>query len=366
MDPRVKKLADLLIRYSLGLKKGQILKIQGEVATLPLITAVYERALDAGAYPYTKVLIPQNEEYLLKHGNDAQIGCFPPAARLEVRKIDAYLSIWGAANTRYLSGVNPRKQAVLQKAKKPLMDTFFKRAAGGDLRWCGTQFPTEADAQDADMSLADYMEFVFDAGQLNRKDPVAYWRKVGKDQDRLVRILKRSKHIHVLAPDTDLQLRVGGRKWISCDGHENFPDGEIFTSPIENSAEGVIRYTFPAVYLGREVENVRLEFKKGKVVSERTDKNGAFLREMLNTDRGARYLGEFAIGTNYGIKRFSRNTLFDEKIGGTCHLAVGASYPETGGKNKSAIHWDMVCNLKKDSEIRADGKVIYRNGKFTI
>ncbi|MFZ5980846.1 MAG: aminopeptidase, partial [Candidatus Zixiibacteriota bacterium] len=201
---------------------------------------------------------------------------------------------------------------------------------------------------------------------INSPDPVKHWKKIHKEQDRLVKILNRFDRIHIKSPSADLKLRVKGRKWINCAGTENFPDGEIFTGPLEDSVEGFIRYSFPAVYMGREVENVRLEFKKGKVVNETADKNLDFLRKMLGTDKGARYVGEFAIGTNYEIKRFSKNTLFDEKIGGTCHLALGASILESGGKNKSAIHWDMVCDLKKDSEIKADGKVIYRNGKFTI
>jgi aminopeptidase len=216
------------------------------------------------------------------------------------------------------------------------------------------------------MSLVDYEDFVFGAGHLDSPDPVKHWRKVAREQKRLKRILDRVDRLHVRAADADLKLRVKGRKWISCHGTENFPDGEIFTGPIEDSAAGWIRFSFPAVYRGRDVENVRLEFKKGKVVAESAARNLDYLQAMLNMDPGARRVGEFAIGTNYEIKRFTRNILFDEKIGGTCHLAVGASIPESGGKNKSALHWDMICDLKRDAEIVADGKVIYRNGKFTI
>ena len=366
MDPRVEKLAGVLVTYSLKLKKGQTLKIVGEVAALPLIKAAFKEAVKVGAHPYTMIRVPDNEEALLKLGTDAQLKHIPAHARLEVDKIDAYLGIWGSDNTRYLSGTDPKRQALHKTAMKSVMQRFHKRAAAGLLSWCGTQFPTLADAQEADMSLADYEDFVYRSGHIHAGDPIKHWKKVQMEQARLCRILNKVDRIHLRAEGTDLKLRVKGRKWINCCGTENFPDGEIFTGPIENSAEGYIRYSFPAVYMGREVRDVRLEFKKGKVVAESAGKNLDFLKAMLNMDKGARFLGEFAIGTNYEIKRFSRNILFDEKIGGTCHLAVGNSIPESGGKNVSSLHWDMICNLKKGGEIPADGKVIYRAGKFMI
>jgi len=366
MDPRVEKLANVLLHYSLKLKKGQILKIRGEVVSMPLIKAAYAEAIRIGAHPFVQIIIPANEEMLLKHGSEAQLKFISPIQRAEVNRIDAHLGIWGTENSRHLSGTDPRRQARWQKYNKPLWNRFFKRVANKELKFVGTQFPTLADAQDADLSLSDYEDFVYRAGHIDAADPVKHWQKVQGEQQRLVRILNRFDRIHVRAADTDLRLRVKGRPWVNCAGTENFPDGEIFTSPIENSAEGVIRFSYPATYMGHEVEDVRLEFKNGKVVRESGAKNQEFLTAMLNADKGGRYLGEFAIGTNYEIKRFSKNTLFDEKIGGTCHLAVGAGFPESGGKNKSAIHWDMVCDLRKDSEITADGKAIYRNGKFLI
>ncbi len=366
MDPRIKKLAKVLLHYSLKLKKGQLLRIQGELVALPLINAVFEEAIDMGANPFIKLRIPEQEEYFLKHADDAQLKYISPVLRYETEKIDAMLHVWANLNTRYLSGVNPQRQALAIRAARPIRDRFYKRVGQKKLSWVGTQLPTQADAQEADMSLADYTEFVFGAGHLNAADPVKHWQKVAREQDRLVKILNRFDKIHVQSKDADLKLRVRGRKWVNCCGQNNFPDGEIFTGPIEDSAEGFIRYSFPAVYLGREVEDVRLEFKKGVVVKESAGKNVEYLRKMLGTDKGARRIGEFAIGTNYEIKRFSKNILFDEKIGGTCHLALGASIHESGGKNNSSIHWDMICDLKKDSQITADGKVIYRNGKFTI
>ncbi len=366
MDQRIEKLAKVLLHYSLKVKKGQILKIQGELVTLPLLKAIFAEAVRIGAHPYTRILIPDNEEAFLKHATEAQLKYISPVARTEVNKIDAYLHVWGSENTHYLSSVDSKKQARMAHYQRSIKDKFFKRMERGEIRWVGTQFPTLADAQDADMSLSDYEDFVYKAGHVDAADPVKHWQKVHKEQARLIKILNRVDKLHIQAPETDLRLRVKGRKWVNCAGTENFPDGEIFTSPIENSAEGVIRYSYPAVYAGREVEDVRLEFKKGKVVKETAGKNLKFLTDMLNMDKGSRFLGEVAIGTNYEIKRFSKNTLFDEKIGGTCHLAVGKGFAESGSKNNSSLHWDMVCNLEKNSQITADGKVIYKNGKFTI
>ncbi len=365
MDPRLDKLAKVLMHYSLKLKKGQVVKIVGEVAALPAIKAAYKEAIDIGAHPYTQIRIPDNDEVAVKFGTNDQLTWVPPMAMLEVNKFDAYLVFWGTENTRQMSGVDPKRQAIARKATHKVMKRFHQRHNEGTLHWCGTQFPTIADAQNADMSLTDYEDFVYEAGHLHKADPVKHWKRVHAEQARLCKILNRFSAIHVRATGTDLKLQAKGRKWINCAGTENFPDGEIFTSPIENSAEGHITYSFPAVYMGREVQNVRLEFKQGKIAKEAASKNQEFLTAMLNMDKGARFLGEFAIGTNYEIKRFSRNTLFDEKIGGTCHLAAGDSLAEAGGKNHSALHWDMVCDLK-DGEIKADGKVIYRNGKFTI
>jgi aminopeptidase len=365
MSDRTQKLANLLVNYSLKLKKGDLFKIQGEVVALPLIKAVYAEALNVGANPYVMIRIPDNEEQFFSLGTDDQLAYISPMTRLEVDKMDALMVIWGNENCRFLSGVDPKRQAYFQRAMRPIIQKRFARMGNGSLKWVGTQFPTIADAQEADMSLKAYEDFVYGAGHIDSADPVKHWKKVEAEQGRLVKILNQVDQLHVRSNDTDLKLRVKGRKWISCHGTENFPDGEIFTGPIENSAEGHIRYTYPANYLGREVVDVRFEFRKGKVVKESAAKNGEYLTTMLNMDSGARFVGEFAIGTNYEIKRFSRNILFDEKIGGTCHLAVGASIPESGGKNKSSLHWDMVCDLHH-GEITADGKTIYRNGKFTI
>jgi aminopeptidase len=246
-----------------------------------------------------------------------------------------------------------------------MMNRFFERAAAGSLRWCGTQFPCHASAQDAEMSLRAYEDFVFRAGLLHLDDPAAAWRQVSERQQRLADYLEDKHEIHFTTPQgTDIRLAVEGRHWINCDGHENFPDGEVFTGPIEDAVEGVICYSFPAVHGGRECDGIRLTFRGGKVVDAQADKGLDFLTAMLDQDAGARTLGEIAIGTNYSIERYTKNTLFDEKIGGTFHAAVGASYPESGGKNDSALHWDMVCDLRHGGKIFVDDKLISENGRF--
>lgn len=366
MDSRIKKLAHLLVHYSVGLKKKQLVRIQGEPAALPLIEALFEEAIDAGAYPFVQMRVPRCEELFLKKANDDQLSYLSPIAKLEVNKIDAMIALWGSSNTKFLSGVDPKRQVLRQKAQKPIMSCMFKRVGDKEITWVGTQFPTQADAQLAEMSLADYEDFVYGAGHIDDKEPVKHWLSVKKEQVRLVKILNRTGIFHLKSDGTDLKMNVKGRKWISCHGTNNFPDGEIFTSPHEESAEGKISFTFPASYLGREVEGVVLEFKKGKAVKISAGKNKEYLDGMLSTDVGAKRIGEIAIGTNYGIKKFTHNVLFDEKIGGTCHMAMGASIPEAGGKNISGIHWDMVTEMKKGGEIYADQKLIYRNGKFII
>jgi aminopeptidase len=250
------------------------------------------------------------------------------------------------------------------------MDRFLHRAAlpwgkRNKLRWTGTQFPCHAAAQDAEMSLREYEAFVFRAGLLHLSNPAAEWKKISTRQQRLADYMNKARSVRFVTRNgTDLYLGIEGRRWINCDGHENFPDGEVFSAPIEDAVEGTVCYSFPAVHAGREVHDIRLRFRAGRVVDASASKGEAFLFKMLDMDRGARRLGEIAIGTNYGIKQYTRNTLFDEKIGGTFHAALGAGYPESGALNKSGLHWDMVCDLRRGGRIEVDGKVISKNGRF--
>ncbi len=365
-DIRIKRLARLLVRYSIGVKKGDWVRIEGPALAEELIRCAMVEVLRAGGHPMLRISLPGTAYTFYHHANDDQLRFIAPSEKLEVERINGRLFFWGGWNTKELTGIPPRKLALAGRARKPVFNRMLERIAKGSLRWCGTMFPTNSSAQDAEMSLEEYQDFVFTAGMLDKKDPIAEWKKVSRRQARLVRYLNRLSTIRIVAPDTDLSFNVRGRKWVNCDGHVNFPDGEVFTGPVENSAEGKVRYTFPAVYQGREVQNVRLVFRRGRVVEAKADKGEDFLKAMLGTDAGARRVGELAFGTNYSIKRFTRNTLFDEKIGGTVHIALGAGLPETGSRNRSGIHWDMVCDTRKDSVIYGDGTPIARNGRFLI
>jgi aminopeptidase len=365
-DPRVEAVAKILVDYSVEVRPNQLVRITGAPEGAPLILAVYQKVLERGAHPFLMAQIEGAEELMYKYASDAQLDYIPQFVEDIVEQIDAAIGIWSEVNTKQLTNANPNKQARRSVARRSLSERFLERAAKKQLRWTATIHPTHSFAQDAEMSLREFEDFVYDSSLVHEPDPIKAWKKISKEQQRIVRFLNKAKRIHVVGPDTDLKLEVAGRKWINCDGHENFPDGEIFTGPIEDSVNGHIRYTFPACIDGREVEDVRLQFRNGKVVKATAAKNQDFLLKMLKTDKGASYLGEFSFGTNSGIQRFTKNTLFDEKIGGTIHLAVGTGYPESGSKNRSAIHWDMVCDLRKGGEVRVDDTVFLKDGKILI
>ncbi len=365
-DLRLLKMAQVLVRYSLALKAGDLFLIQGSDLAAPLIRNVYREALLAGAHPYLKVTVDGIAEILYNNASDEQLQYISDLQKLEIEKIDAMLTIMGTHNTRNLSGIDPQRIAIQKRAGLQQTKRMLERISEQELRWCGTQFPTQASAQDAEMSLFDYENFLFTACAVEKDDPVEHWRRLRKDQDSIIQFLSQCKELHVTGVDTDLKFSVAGRKWINCAGTENFPDGEVFTGPVEDSVNGHICFTYPAVYQNREVVNVRLTFENGQVVKAEASKGLDFLKTMIEIDDGASFVGEFAFGTNRGITGFTRNTLFDEKIGGTIHLALGASLPESGGKNISAIHWDMVCDMRSGGEITADGELFYQNGEFLI
>jgi aminopeptidase len=365
-DPRYEKLAKVLVEYSVGVGKGDLVGIQGAAIAEPLLSEVYRAALEAGAHPFLRLQLPGLAETFYKTAKQHQLKYVNPIAEFETENVDKIISIWADENTKALAGVDPKKQAIRSRATSKLFLRFMERESMGELKWVGTQFPCNASAQDAEMSLADYEDFVFTACMVHRSDPTAAWKRVHRQQEKICKFLNKRKKIRVVAKGTDLSMNVEGRKWINCDGKANMPDGEIFTGPIEDSVEGTVSFSFPAYYAGREADGVALTFKKGKVVKATATKNQDFLTAMLDSDDGARRIGEFAIGTNYSIQKFTRNTLFDEKIGGTFHMALGASIPESGGLNQSGVHWDIVNDMRQDGKIYADGKVIYKDGKFVI
>ena len=364
-DPRLEKLADVLVSYSTEVRSGDLVAISGSLVSAPLVLAIYEKVVQVGGHPHVSVKPDQCAEILLREGSDQQLLFEDPIAQYSVEHADVVIALWGQENTKALSRADAKRQAKVSQARKKYLDTFLERAGKGELRWVGTQMPCQASAQDAEMSLHDYEEFVFRAGLLHLDDPAGAWREISRRQQLLAEFLNNKRELRFVTPQgTDLRLGIEGRSWINCDGHENFPDGEVFTGPIEDATNGVVRFSFPAVHGGREVEGVVLEFRDGRVVKATADKGEEFLLAMLDQDEGARVLGEIAIGTNYAISDFSKNTLFDEKIGGTFHAAVGSAYPESGGKNRSGLHWDMVCDLRQGGQIFVDEELISENGVF--
>ena len=365
-DPRLTRLADVLVNYSVAVKPGQLVRLSGGPPAAPLLVELYRATLAAGGHPFVRMAPEELGEIFIKHATDEQLKYVNPISKFEGETVDASIGIWAEENTRSMTNADPKRMGTSAAARKPLGQTFMKRAAEGSLRWSGTQMPTQASAQDAEMSLAEYEEFVFGAGLLNEADPVASWRAVSGRQQKLIDFLQGKGDYHVTAANgTDLRMSVAGRTWINCDGHENFPDGEVFTGPVLDSATGVVNFSFPAVYHGREVQDVRLRFRDGKVVDASAGKGEDYLTSMLDMDAGSRLLGECAIGTNFGITRYTRNTLFDEKIGGTVHFALGAGYPETGNDNQSGLHWDMVVDLRAGGRVEIDGQAVLVDGRFT-
>jgi aminopeptidase len=365
-DPRVEKLADVLVAYSTAVQPGDRAVILGDVLAEPLITAVYARVLQAGGFPMTMVSLPGLDKLFLTQASDEQLQYVHEPTKLIIENYEVRISIRAAANTKSLSGVDPARMVKRSQATNELMEIFMQRSATKELRWVGTIFPTNAYAQDADMSLSEYEDFVYGACMPEPDDPVGYWRRFSAWQQKIVDWLAGKERVRVVGPDTDLRLSVAGRSFVNSDGRNNMPSGEVFTGPVEDSVEGYVYFSYPAIHAGREVTGVRLWFEGGKVVKAVAEKDEDFLLQTLDTDAGARYVGEFAIGTNEGITRFTRQILFDEKIGGSFHMALGAGYPETGSQNKSAIHWDMICDLRDGGEIWVDDELLYQNGKFVV
>jgi aminopeptidase len=365
MDIRIERFAKVLVGYSLAVQPGDWVTIRGESIAQPMIKAIYQEVLLAGGHPQVN-LTPSWQTYtFLKHANDEQLDFISPITRAIYEEADVSISILSSSNTKALSNLDPARRQRRARATTELREGFMKRAAEGSLRWMATIYPTQAFAQDAEMSLEEYEDFVYGAALVNDTDAVKRWHEVSQRQQRLVDWLKGHEEMHIKGANADLRFSIKERLFMNADGHRNFPDGEIFTGPVEESVNGWVRFTYPAIIQGREVSGIEFTFKDGKVVEAKAKKNQDALLKLLDTDAGSRYLGEVGIGTNPGITRFTHNLLFDEKIQGTFHLAVGASYPETGGKNKSTIHQDIVCDLN-DGEIIVDGEVFYRHGDFVI
>jgi aminopeptidase len=364
LDPRVERLGELIVSYSLELREGQVLRIDGFTVASPLVLALYRAALAVGAHPYPNVSLDGLFELLLERGSEEQLAYVSPVQWHETETVDAVVTIWSESNTRSMTRADPDRHSRFLAAQRQLSNRRWDRIAAGEMRWCGTLHPTHAHAQDAEMSLADYEDFVFAACHTDKKHPERHWREtkatLGAHAERLASV----RELRIVGPDTDLHVGVAGRRWLAADGGYNMPDGEVFTSPREAETEGEIRFTFPAIFQGHEVEDVRLRFENGRVVDAEAAEGDEYLQSLLNMDGGARVVGEIAFGLNYDIDRFTRNILFDEKIGGTMHLALGAAFKQAGGENSSALHWDMICDLREEGEVYADGELVWRAGHF--
>ncbi|HUF37458.1 MAG TPA: aminopeptidase [Anaerolineales bacterium] len=366
MDPRTTKLAYILVNYSTEVKPGDRVAIRGDIAAAPLLNEVLRYTLRAGGLPQMIIDSDEFMETLYTEAGPDQLEYAPPIEKIQNEESDVIIFVRASENTRALTGVDPEKQAMHQSALRPYREARMDRSAAGTLRWVLTQYPCAAYAQEGDMSLEEFENFVYGATFADQEDPVACWLDIAKTQQRLVDWLKGKSQVEVRGPNVDLALSIKGRTFINSAGKRNMPSGEIYTGPVENSVNGWVKFTYPAVREGREVEGVEFRFEDGKVVEASAKKNAEYLYSQLDSDKGARYLGEFAVGTNYGIQRFTKNILFDEKIAGTIHMAVGAGYPDTGSKNRSAVHWDFICDMRDDSEIVVDGELFYKNGAFTI
>ena len=362
-DARLARLADVLVGYSGRVTPGEIVLLEAPVIVEPLLNEMYRAVLEAGAQPVTRIGLDL-AEVLLTEGNDDQVTWVNPARREDIERADVRIVVEATSNTKAMTSIDPARQALVERSRSELRDRYLERAMSGELRWVLSAYPTSAAAQDAEMSLSEYEEFIYGAAVLDDGDPVARWREFAERLQAKADFLAGKQELRIVAEDTDLTMAVGGRKWIAADGHENFPDGEVFTAPLETSAEGQIRFTFPAVFRGRQVDDVRLRFHEGEVVEATAAHGQEFLEEMIGVDDGARRIGEFAFGLNDAVDVFTRNILFDEKIGGTVHLALGTAYPECGGTNRSALHWDLICDLRSGSEVFADGELIYKDGRF--
>lgn len=370
-DLRVSKFANILVQHSARVVPGDRILLEGTTAAEPLLRELYVQILEKGGHPHLMVALPgtmpfSQDEMYLTYAKDTQLDFVPTFYKLAYEQFEGRIRIHSATNTKGTSNIDPNKIQRRGKATSVITEAQFRRGGAGEFKWVTTLYPTEAYAQDANMSLKEYEDFVFGAVHTNEEDPIAFWKSVEQKQQSAVDFMKGKSQVVLRGPNVDLTLSVKGRTFMNSFGTFNMPDGEIYTGPVEDSVNGWVKFTYPANYGGTSVEGAELTFSNGRVETAKADKNQDFLLKTLESDARSRYLGEFAIGTNFDIQQFTGNILFDEKIGGSFHMALGAGYPETGSKNKSSIHWDMICDMRTDSEILVDGELFYKNGQFVF
>lgn len=365
-DIRHRKFAQIVVDYSTAIQPGEKVAIKATTEVVPMVREFYRLILERGAYPHVLLDIPDQEEILFSVASDELLGFTPLFHKIAFEEFDVLIKIRGESNTRALTNTPMDRFSRYQKMLGGLIATQMRRGAVGALRWMSTLCPTQAYAMEAEMGFEEFQEYFFRGcyASADIADPVAEWRKIQQNQQRYIERLEGGDQVHLRGPNVDLRLSIKGRKFNNACGRHNLPDGEIYTGPVEDSVNGWVRFTYPAVLEGHVVSGIELTFEQGKIIKATAEQNEALLLTALNSDPGARYLGEFAIGLNYQMNRFTKSILLDEKIGGSFHVAAGAGYPETGSVNQSAIHWDMICDMRQDSEILLDGEVIYRNGAF--
>ncbi len=356
--PDPDRLAALLCDWCIAARERDQVLVGMTLQSMPLVRALHRALLERGAWPLIRLAPAELAADFYRHATNTQLDSFAPLELAEAQTAGAFIGITAPANTRALASVDPALIARVGRARAAVQEARLSK------RWCGTLWPTPALAQQAAMGDSEYADFVSRALFLDRPDPISAWHELSKLQARLIDPLSRAREIRIEAEGTDLKLAVGGRTWVNSDGKHNMPSGEVFTGPLEDSAEGTIRFTVPSSPRGVEVEDVELRFAGGKVIEARAARGERYLREALETDSGARFLGELGIGTNEGINRATGLVLLDEKIAGTVHLALGRSYPETGGRNASALHWDLICDLREGGRLTVDGQLLNENGRF--
>ncbi len=367
MNTLWEKYAKVLVDYSVKVQKGELTVIRTDsYLSHHLVKEIYKQVLLKGAYPVVRTGVEGLNEVFIKNASDEQLKYVDPMTELEYEKAKNLISIGAPFNVKNMARSDSKKLAKRSGAMKHLSEKMLKRSSEGDLKWVIADFPTQALAQEAKMSLDEYTEFLINSCYLYLDDPVKKWQEIGIFQQKIADYLNTKSTIRIEGEKTDITFNVKGRIWKSCAGECNFPDGEVYTSPVEDSAEGQIYFDFPQIYRGNEAQKVLLTLKGGKIIDAKAEKGEEFLNSMLDMDEGSRFVGEIAIGTNDMIQDVTGNILFDEKIGGSIHMAAGASYPETGGKNISGLHWDLIKNMKNSGKIYADGVLIYENGKFII
>jgi aminopeptidase len=370
-DLRVQKFAKVLVEHSTRIAPGDRVLIEATTAAEPLVRELFIQIMEKGGHPHPMIALPgmmpfSQDEFYLTYANETQLDFVPTFYKLAYDQFESRIRIHSATNTRGTTSINPAKVQRRNRATATITESQMRRGGEGKFKWVTTLYPTDAYAQDAAMSLKDYEDFVFGAVHTNEDDPIAFWKGTAAAQQKAIDFLADKSIVTLRGPNVDLTLSIKGRRFNNSTGTHNMPDGEIYTGPVEDSVNGWVKFTYPAIYQGVAVEGAELTFNRGRVDRARADKNQDYLWQMLESDQGSRHLGEFAIGTNFDINRFTGNILFDEKIGGSFHMALGAGYPETGSKNKSSIHWDMICDMRTDSEIRVDEELFYKNGQFVF